>query len=180
MIFDKYERQGDYHWQAWRTTPSAQYCHHARFCVQWVKERPVLDVGCGDGLITRLFGLGAFGVDDSEKGVKFAISHHVPAMHQSIYDLHGFSGWPAVFMGDVIEHLQYPVRALKKVHEVLDADGFLYLSTPPKQKTLSDYHYREYTPAELTALVEQQGFVLQGSIIVKPEWVEMYGKFKKK
>jgi len=54
LVFDKYDRLGDYHWAEFAA--GTVYAEHARFCMQWVKERPCLDLGCGDGLITFLLG----------------------------------------------------------------------------------------------------------------------------
>lgn len=178
--FDKYDRLGDYHWKCWRETPEAAYCHHARHCQGWVKERRVLDVGCGDGLITSLFG-DAQGMDVSPLAVKLAVKHGVNAIRGDLYKppyILAEIKYPAIFLGDVIEHLERPEEGLRQAGTLLEPGGYLYVVTPPKQPTLSEYHYREYSPEELVYLCEGCGFKLVGEVLVMPEWVEMYAKFR--
>jgi 2-polyprenyl-3-methyl-5-hydroxy-6-metoxy-1,4-benzoquinol methylase len=176
--FDKYDIDGDYHWK-WFRKKINPYPDHAKFCAGWVKERPCLDVGCGDGLITSLLGEGAEGVDNCKLAVELARSHHVIANVGSVYDLKCALQFASVFLGDVIEHLDSPETALASIRGALRDGGFLYISTPPKQATLSPYHCKEYTPEELVSLVTGFGFELVDRILVKPEWKEMYGKFRK-
>lgn len=182
MKFDKYEKQGDYHWKLWHQTPDVPYCQHARYCAAWVKERPVLDVGCGDGLITHLFGAGAVGVDELALPVQMAQSHGVMAIQFNALDISQvFRGLPAIFFGDVIEHLEYPADVLRQLRRCLKPRGTLYISTPPKKssgKLQSEYHVREYTEDELVQLVQAEGFQLRApGVIVRPEWVQMYAAF---
>lgn len=176
--FDKYERDGDYHWK-WYRERTNQYADHAAFCSRWVQERPCLDVGCGDGLITALLGPRVVGIDDSKLAVELARKHKVIANVKSVYDLNESQHWKAILLSDVIEHLEHPGKALRSIHGALMDEGLLYISTPPKQPTLSPYHYREFTPEELQLFVEDHGFELTDSIIVKPEWKEMYARFMK-
>jgi len=174
--FDKYKIHGDYHWQ-WYKGKHSTYLPHVMFVKDWVKEKPCLDVGCGDGLITSL--IGATGIDDSSIAVGWAMVHEVKAFVMSAYQISGLGMYQSVLMGDVIEHLEDPGSALDQIWNILFPGGFLYVSTPPKQPSLSPYHYREYTPWELKELVELHGFDLVGDIIVRNDLVEMYGKFKK-
>lgn len=156
------------------------YSAHAKFCASWVQERPCLDVGCGDGLITYMLGDGAEGIDTDPLAVKLARAHSVEAMVGSAENLPFPDGYfAAVFMGDVIEHLKDPIPAIKEAFRVIGPAGMLYVSTPPKSTKLRPYHYHEYDPKELTELLESNGFRLLDKIIVKPDWVEMYGKFIK-
>ena len=177
MNFNKYRDFGDYHWKAWRDK-STQYSKHADFCSRWVKERPCLDVGCGDGLIAHLLGREVDGIDDNELAISLALSHGINARQFDVYLIEPFARYNAVFMGDIIEHLDDPGRALRAVRATLFPRGALYISTPPKGKQLHDrYHIREYTPDELVALVEMNGFKIADQVIVRLEWVQMYGKF---
>ena len=178
MTFDKYEKHGDYHWQEWRD-PRTPYAQHAAFCQLWVVERPCLDVGCGDGLITHL--LGAEGIDSSRNGIELALKHGVNARLFDLYALTESKQYAAVFLGDVIEHLAEPEQALKAILRAIRPSGYLYVVTPPANPTgLHDpYHVREYSPDQLRELVTSFGFTLEHRIFVKPEWVRMYGKFRK-
>lgn len=178
MKFDKYEKLGDYHWQFWKAKLQP-YASHAAFVADWVKERPCLDIGCGDGLISFLLGKNVLGVDSNQLGVNYARAHGVKAFLGDAYSLKVTPGFKAVLMADVIEHLEFPEKALKEAHRVLEPSGFLYISTPPKHEPPRVYHYREYSPDELVKLVTPVGFSLVGAIVIKDGWVEMYGKFQK-
>jgi len=182
MKFDKYEKLGDYHWQTWKNNPTAPYCIHANICATAIKERPILDVGCGDGLITHLFGAGAIGVDELELPVQMAIKHGVMAIQLNALDIPKvFKGLPAIFFGDVIEHLENPAEVLKQLRAALKTDGILHISTPPKKASgqlQSPYHIREYTGDELVQLVQPAGFKLRyPGVIVRNDLVQMYATF---
>jgi SAM-dependent methyltransferase len=167
MKFDKYEKYGAYHWDEFDR--ETEYREHVLFVLEWVKEKSVLDVGAGDGLITKK--LGAVGIDTSEYGVMLAIERGVDVSLGSAYNLPKLS-YEAVYMGDVIEHLDKPAKALLEAKKVAP---ILYIVTPPKSDTLSDYHYQEWTPVELKDFVESIGYKLDGEIIIKKH--RMYGRF---
>ena len=42
-----------------------------------------------------------------------------------------------VIMGDVLEHVSDPVRAVEKAHELLEDDGALWISTPNFESAFS-------------------------------------------
>jgi 2-polyprenyl-3-methyl-5-hydroxy-6-metoxy-1,4-benzoquinol methylase len=86
----------------------------------------------------------------------------------------------AALMADVLEHFERPTDALREARRVIK--GSLYISTPPKRadgKLNDKYHYVEWTASELTRLVEQVGFALDGEILTIAEEKTMYGKFRK-
>lgn len=178
--FDKYEKLGDYHWKLWQDGKN-QYAQHARHCASLVKERPCLDMGCGDGLITSLLGDNASGIDNSELAVSLARSHKVnaSAADACIRDVTRDGQYSSILMADLIEHLPNPGAALQNARCWLKPSGMLYISTPPRKETLqSEYHVREYSPEELAALVSGHGFELRGKVEVRMEWVEMYASFQ--
>src|SRR3990167_8215774 len=102
LDFAKYSQFGDYHWQEYAN--GTIYGHHAKKIAAWVRERPVLDVGCGDGLITYLLGEGAEGIDPILLAVDMAKRHGVNAKLGRLESVEGW--WPAVYFGDVLEHIE--------------------------------------------------------------------------
>jgi SAM-dependent methyltransferase len=176
--FLKYKIYGNYHWREYEQ--QTQYGRHADFVKKWV-DTPgsILDVGAGDGLITFL--LEAKGVDSCETGVQYAQDANVDVILGSVYELpYEENSFDNIYFGDVIEHLEYPNKAMKEIKRVLRNNGWLYLVTPPKQinNILQDeYHFKEYTPDELKSYIESFDFKLDSSIITKNEYVRQYGKF---
>jgi len=178
--FDKYRKRGDYHWREFNA--KTIYRQHVLHVLEWITEDNVLDIGAGDGLIThqlRLRGKDAVGIDNSPHGLAIAKRKGVPVSAGDAYDLPKTRLFSAVFMGDVIEHLEFPVRAIHQVQGVLAPAGSLYIVTPPQSAdgVIRDpHHYREYTPDELLSLMRSLGFEAAG-IDVRREWHRMYGRF---
>lgn len=159
MRFDKYERLGDYHWREYaRGTVYRAYVDGLR---NWVNPgRCLLDVGAGDGLIAHL--LGATGVELDATAVRLARAHGVDVRQGDAAALpFGDESFDSVLLGDVIEHLEDPQPALAEARRVLTLGGRLYITTPPEATPVRPYHYREYTPRSLAALVLPAGFVLE-------------------
>jgi len=71
--FDKYEKRGAYHW-AWYRRNTMGYRDLVTATLSYLpRQGRILDVGCGDGLVTYLLfrrGLRAQGVDPNERGVQ--------------------------------------------------------------------------------------------------------------
>lgn len=180
MEFNKYKEHGDYHWRIFAAGKDP-YCKHVDKVVSWIGPGKTLDIGCGDGLITSMI-TGAIGIDDNSIAITLAKSHGVNVELMSVYSCAcKFTGYfDNAFMGDVIEHLEHPDKALLKVKKILKTGGNFYVATPPAMANgaLHDnYHYREYTPEKLQRFVEQFQFKLVEPIIIAN--VRMYAKFKK-
>lgn len=176
MIFSKYDKWGDYHWKLYEREENSSYKEHVNFIKEWVKGENILDIGAGDGLITHL--LNARGVDDNETAVSIAQKKGVDVVLGSAYDLPFQKEFKTVFMGDVIEHLEFPERAILEVKKVLKNKGVLYITTPhlASNGILTDkFHYKEYTTLELKDFIEGFGFKLLEPI--KMISGKLYAKF---
>ena len=95
--------------------------------------RRVLDIGCGDGNFSLLFGKASgseelFGVDISETAVKLASSKGVRAFQVNV-DLEDlpFEGdsFDAIFCGETLEHLFDPDHLIEEAFRVLKPGGYL-------------------------------------------------------
>jgi ubiquinone/menaquinone biosynthesis C-methylase UbiE len=173
--FSKYKQKGDYHHREYADVNN-KYHKHANRVREWVKEKNVLDVGAGDGLITML--LGAKGIEYEEEGVRLAKEHGVDVIQGDAYSLpFGDNSFEAVTMIDVLEHFEFPEKALS---EALRVAPVLYINTPPKKDdgTLTDkYHIQEWSPSGLVKFVESNGYVLDGCVTVYPKEKLMYARF---
>ncbi len=148
--------------------PEKVYRHvmkRAALIEQWIgpKDR-VLDVGCGEGLVTALLARRAaaiVGIDYSKEAVLDARrrypaieficgnSTHLPFPNES---------FTKVTMSDVAEHLMPAqfVRSLREIHRVLRADGVLVLATPLTARGTHGANYAhiyEYGDVEMTRIL---------------------------
>ena len=169
MTFNKYKKYGDYHWREFER-PSI-YRSHALKVKSWITEDVGLDVGCGDGLITHLLGMGWSGLDADDLAVTLAQRHGVRAILGSIYELAGY--FEAVYCGDVLEHLEYPGAALQAIANITSV---LYLATPPRRGQLRPHHIYEWTALELPSYMAAHGWTLIGDVEIEND--RIYGKFE--
>ena len=98
----------------------------------------VLDVGCGNGVISRSLGEKGFtvrGIDVSGKAIERArelnkypqVKFDVVSAEQLVADGHRYH---AVICSEVLEHLNDPGKLLNVLHELLDKDGVLIVTVP--------------------------------------------------
>lgn len=151
MKFDKYQTMGAYHWTEF-SRPTI-YRNHALKVKKWIKEKNVLDIGAGDGLITHL--LNCKGIDIDPLAVSLAQQRKVDVHLDDIYTITGH--YDAVFLGDILEHLKHPQQAIKQISQITNK---IYITTPPRQKDkLYPYHFQEWTPEELKKFFEKLGWI---------------------
>ena len=113
------------------------------FIIDVLKERlpsqaEVLDVGCGNGVISRGLGEVGFrvkGIDISEKTIEKAKSlnkfsnvlFEVCSAEQLVANSQRYH---AIICSEVLEHLENPGKLLSVLHEVLHQDGVLIVTVP--------------------------------------------------
>lgn len=101
-------------------------------------QAEVLDVGCGNGVISRGLGEVGFrvkGIDISEKTIEKAKSlnkfpnviFEVCSAEQLVANNQRYH---AIICSEVLEHLENPGRLLSVLHEVLHTDGVLIVTVP--------------------------------------------------
>lgn len=171
--FTKYDDRGAYHWREY--VKGRKYRQHADFIAKWVKEKKVLDVGAGDGLITYL--LRANGVEYEDTAVNIAQTMGIDVVKGDAYNLqYSDNSYDAVTMFDVLEHFETPEIALKEAARVAP---ILYITTPERGMVRDIFHVKEWKRDELPIFMAENGWVLQGEVVVKPETKSMYAKFIK-
>ncbi len=94
----------------------------------------VLDVGCGDGFFMELLrGLGfenLLGIDPSRSMVEKAKKKGLNVELKDVYGLNEKNKYDIVLLMDVLEHLEKPEEALRKLWDILAPNGILYLNIP--------------------------------------------------
>ena len=97
----------------------------------------ILDIGCGDGLITQMIaektGAEAHGVDISNGAVSKARKRGIFAKAVNV-DRQRFpfenNTFDVVFCGDLLEHLYDTEKMLEKILLLLKPDGYVIISVP--------------------------------------------------
>lgn len=163
------------------TSPAGARSVHDRLTAAGVPGRRILDVGCGSGqLIYHLQNLGwhVRGVDLNADAMACARDNGLDVITGSLESC----PWPAssfdvVHMGDLIEHVPDPLRALKQAARLLHRGGVLMIRTPnadnsfatstrkvwgrlglPWPHSEAPYHLHEFTPRGLSSLIRRAGF----------------------
>lgn len=98
----------------------------------------VLDVGCGEGFITRRLAdvsdvVEIVGVDRSREAVAFArkINPDIDFREGDIYALDfPVNSFDLVICSEVLEHLVFPVTALNEIRRIVHSGGGILLSVP--------------------------------------------------
>ena len=102
------------------------------------KGAEVLDVGCGNGIISRSLGKEGYllkGIDVSEKAIAKArelniysnVQFEVMSAEKLVADGKKFH---AVICSEVLEHLDHPESLLSVLYDILDSDGVLIVTVP--------------------------------------------------
>lgn len=173
--FLKYKMKGAYHWDQISVNPMkrnpfvlARYENVIallkRSCD--LKQSKVLDVGCGDGVLTYLLrkeGVQASGLDYSHEAIAFAqektkgldIDYQQGSAYELPYDDNTFD---AVVSSDVIEHLQDVNAYLDEIKRVVKPGGIIVLSTPIRytEKPLDSMHVVEWFEGEYKEVIEKK------------------------
>jgi SAM-dependent methyltransferase len=89
----------------------------------------LLDVGCGDGLVTRLLQLRGYNVaaiDASLKSVERADKNGIDAIHSKLED-YVHAPFDCVYMSRALHHMPPLDQTLNKISELLSNDGTLVI-----------------------------------------------------
>ena len=131
--------------------------HLSRFARE-SNNKLILDVGAGECQYAYLFKQrNSYETCDMPDGFYPGIEHDIVS---SIYEIPGNdSHYDVVLMLQVLEHLEYPVKALKEINRILKEGGVLFLSVPQGAGDHCEpHHYFNYTQYGLRSVLEQAGF----------------------
>jgi SAM-dependent methyltransferase len=142
------------------------------FASEYVKDKYVLDYGCGSGYGTHYiasFCKSIVGVDIAADAIEYAQSRYqapnlvfaqIEAADKAIPLPYPDSSFDTVLSFQVIEHIVDPRPYLYEIKRVLKPSGVFICATPDRrsrllafQKPWNMWHVREYDPAGLKALL---------------------------
>eukprot|EP00041_Stephanoeca_diplocostata_P013626 m.240086 g.240086 ORF g.240086 m.240086 type:complete len:281 (+) comp19408_c0_seq3:546-1388(+) len=139
-----------------------------------------LDVGTGNGALFTTaaeFGYDAMGLDSRQEPVTLLQRMGYSAVCSTFEAFGAAPGsFDVISMADVLEHMPYPKVALTRAHELLNADGLLFLSMPNydcltwkvmDQTGQNPYwgeieHFHNFSRASLTRLLNSHHFDVVG------------------
>jgi len=159
------------------------------FALPFVKNKNVLDYGCGSGYGSQMLALEAssiVAVDISKDAIDFA-SKNYPANNIDFKTLNQFDNIPenkkfdVITSFQVIEHISDENKYIERLKNLLKPGGYLIISTPDKtsrlvnmiQKPWNIFHIKEYSSRSLFRLLNKYFREIKVlKITSKPEFVE--------
>ncbi len=172
--FQKYKTRGaGYHWEQVSNSLRkrnifvvARYKLILKLIKNEIKQKRILDIGCGDGILSYLLtknGGRVIGIDSSEEAIKFAKEKcrdlkNIDFLKGSAYRLpFEDRSFDYIISSEVIEHLKYPEKMLSEVKRVWSKQGKIIISTPIRftEIPLDKMHYQEFFEDEFKKLLEK-------------------------
>lgn len=94
----------------------------------------LLEIGVGSGTMLAVameYGFNVSGIDirpSYTKAIKDLLGENIISV--DFLDFNTDQKYDVICMGDVLEHFEFPVKAIKKVNSLLNNNGLLWISTP--------------------------------------------------
>ena len=166
---DKYEKLGDYHWKDYgRGHPKLYgnvievlYRSHVNYITRDFSKRKkgtILDVGCGDGLITcilRWDGWNIEGIDISEKAIEIA-TKKCPTVEFKVKDIFDEKRqFDYLLASEIIEHLPNPIEFLQKIKKLFKRESLITTPNRIYHEKPDPYHFKEYNEKEFLLLLKK-------------------------
>ena len=132
----------------------------------------VMEIGSGIGCTVKNFDLAGFQASGIEPGRGFCQFSrdqlHAEIQQTSLDQLEGKANQQLVLLVHVLEHLNDPSSALRKLRQLMANDGLCYIEVPnfsaPHAAPGKQFHFAHiynFTPATLTMLAQANGMVVR-------------------
>ena len=180
--FNKYRKYGAYHWDAYYQVTSSLglYKAHVDYITHHFNKKPkgsLLDVGCGDGLIShRLAEIGfkVKGIDVAAEGIRLARqrSSLVEFEVKDIFEAN--EQFDYLLASEIIEHLPNPNDFLQKISKLFRKEALITTPNKDYYKQPDPYHVKEYSIYEFESLLGKhfREFKLQPTKYYLYAWVK--------
>lgn len=160
MIFDKYEKQGAYHYDWLNDNNWRWYQDCAAKIENFCRgAKTALDVGCGDGAISEALGhigIPTTGIDNDPRSIELAKEY--PNQFSNEFYVHDLAEpllgtWEYMVCLNVIEHLDSPDGLVGIIRDNITRGAIIITDKAIGHK--GRYHEHEYTKKELLATFEE-------------------------
>ena len=96
-----------------------------------VKNKKVLDLGCGTGEYMGFFGDKSLGIDIAPNNLNKALENNSRVIKMDLNKPKGLNEkFEVVFMSHILEHIENPVNLLRFAYDHLDKQGALIVAVP--------------------------------------------------
>jgi 2-polyprenyl-3-methyl-5-hydroxy-6-metoxy-1,4-benzoquinol methylase len=134
-----------------------------------VEGKNVLDVGCGSGRLSKTLlnrGFSVEAIDTDCKAVEISKKKGINSFLSDISDWETDEKFDCIILGDVLEHIEDDLSAMKKIHGMLKANGCIIVNVPSYPFLFSKHdsalgHKRRYSDDELKTKLEASGFKIE-------------------
>ena len=147
-----------HYWNRCRNQVIAEHLRRIR------AEGPLLEVGCGKGLVVHALRNAGFAITGVELAAVRPILEAAPYVRTATdarqLEVAQRNEVRTILLLDVIEHLEDPVAFLAELRSHFPALRHLLLTVPARQELFSNYdefngHFRRYDPAEISSPPEK-------------------------
>ena len=112
-----------------------------KIILEYKKPKSLLDVGCGVGVFlqnVKAIGWNARGIDMNPSAISYARSHGLDVCLGKIEEQKFDPGsFDAITLFQTIEHIEDPLKILKKIHSLLRKGGILVVTTPNEESLMA-------------------------------------------
>lgn len=144
---------------------------------EYKHARTYLEVGGGHGLyaltarevLAPTCSIDVIDISDSSLRLAKGIidSAGVNFIHSDFFNFDPVSKFDFITLGEVIEHVEDPLRLLGRVREILNANGTVFLSTPANAPMI-DHIFLFNNVDEIRCLLVLAGFCIQKELVCYP------------
>lgn len=159
-----------------------------------ITSKVLCDIGCSYGMNLIYCAPGSYGIEIDKRKVEFAKSLGIMVYERDFQkdDISDLPKVDAVWCSAVLEHVESPFIFLKKIYQLLNCEGLLFLYTPtipilPSLSNLSGIgkfvsgfnsidHINAFVPSTLKFICEKAGFY---TVEVSPFFPAFFSVFNK-
>jgi len=169
--FENYLYEAEINFQKIKQTASYYLTYIAK---NFHEVNSILDVGAGFGLFVKAFqelGIKSDGIEISKYSVKIASEKFgIKLFNGDLTEFYSTDKYDLIIFYHSFEHLNDPLKTLKKSKELLNENGILWLSLPNVMSLdrlingknwngwSLPYHFFHYSPNSIKFLLRKEGF----------------------